>query len=261
MVGSLLGKSAAMLDVVRRIAPAARVDSPVLIWGEKGTGKKLVAEVIHRQSRRGWGPLVTVRAEYASASQLEKELFGAADQLGALAAAQGGTLLIDGITEIPRTAQARLLRAVESKRLAEVRDPAGHPIDFRLMATARRRLSECVQRGTIREDLYYQLAVVTIHVPSLRERKEDIPLLVQQMLGELSAACGRPVPHVEPDLMRYFVQCPWLGNGPELRNCLKTMFEAGESGVLRMNHLPGSAQRRQRSGTFVRHGKPRHMKI
>lgn len=230
-----------MLDVVWRIRHAAQVDSPVLIWGEKGAGKKLVAEMIHRQSRRGRGPLVTVRTEGMAGPQLDEAIFGTSSQPGALITVKGGTLLIDGILGLSETAQAKLLQAAEGGDLGRRTNGTGQPTDFRLMATSRRELSASVERGTFREDLYYRLSVVTIYVPSFRERKEDIPLLVQQMLGELCAARGRPVPGVEPELMQWLAERPWPGNGCELRDCLAAMLGAEETVVLGLRHLPPAA--------------------
>jgi DNA-binding NtrC family response regulator len=254
-VDSLICESTAMLDVRRRIARAAQVDSPVLIWGERGAGKKLVAEMIHRQSRRGQGPFVIVRPEHADSRELDRQLFGEAEQPGELAAAQGGTLLIDGITDVPRTSQARLLDVVEA-RDAERRDAEEHPIDFRLMATACNELSASVRQGVVRQDLYYRLTVVTIHVPSLRERREDIPPLVQHMLGELCAVRGKSVPEVTPELMRYFAERSWHGNGGELRACLEAMLEAGDASVWGVNQLPPrSAVQPGRPGQAVLEGR------
>jgi DNA-binding NtrC family response regulator len=242
-VQSLILKSMAMLDVVRRIGRAAQVDSPVFIWGEKGVGKKLVAETIHCWSRRRPGPLVTVSTESMTDPQLDEKLFGTSTQSGALTAANGGSLLVDGITGLSRRAQAKLLHAAEDGYFGRRSIGAGQAPNFRLMATSPRKLSESVERGTVREDLYYWLSVVNIHVPPLRERKEDIPLLVQQVLGELCAARAKAVPDVEPELMRYLAERPWPGNAWELRECLEAMLETEETSSLGVRHLfPSRAQ-------------------
>jgi DNA-binding NtrC family response regulator len=227
-----------MLEAARRIELAAQADSPVLVWGEDGTGKKLIAETIHRRSRRADAPMVMFAAEQCKGQSPEDELFGIAEQPGALAVAAGGTLLIDEITALPTTGQARLLDAAEGRYLSELQDSAGQPIDFRLMATTRYEIAASVNRGALREDLYYRLAVVTIRIPPLRERKDDIPSLVEQMLGELCAAGDKPVPAVDPELMQYLIERPWHGNGRELRDCLDAMLAEGAPGVLKLNHLP-----------------------
>jgi DNA-binding NtrC family response regulator len=230
-----------MLDVVRRIGRAAQVDSPVFIWGEKGAGKKLAAAMIHRRSRRGRGPWVTVCTEGMTDPQLEEKLFGTMGQPGALMAANGGTLLIDQITGLSPMVQAKLFYAAEGGYLGRRRDSVGQSTDFRLMATSHQELSESVERGTVREDLYYWLSVVSIHIPPLRERKEDIPLLVQQVLGDLCAARGKAVPGVEPELMRCLAERPWPGNGCELRDCLAAMLGGEEARSLGLRHLFSSS--------------------
>ena len=232
-----------MLEAARRIERAGRADSPVLIWGEDGTGKKLVAETIHRRSRRADAPLVVLATEKCRGQSAEDELFGTAEQPGRLAAAAGGTLLIDEITGLSPTGQAKLLDAAEGRYLAELQDSAGQSIDSRLMVTTRHEIAESVKRGALREDLYYRLAVVTIRIPPLRQRKEDIPGLVEQMLNEICAAGDRPVPAVAPELMQYLIERPWHGNGQELRDCLDAILAEGDADVLTMNQLPPWAHR------------------
>jgi len=239
-VHPLICKSTAMLEVAKRIERAAQADSPVLIWGEKGVGKKLVAEMIHRQSRRGDAPLVIVSTENSGGQSVEDELFGTAEQPGRLPTTAGGTLLIDEIAGLPPTGQAKLLAAAEGRYVSQRKDSSRQPIDFRLMATARNELAESVERGTLREDLYYRLSVVTIRVPPLRERKEDIPYLVQQMLGELCATRDKQVPAADPKLTEYLVRRAWPGNGHELRNCLDRMVSTEDSERLDVNDLHGS---------------------
>jgi DNA-binding NtrC family response regulator len=238
-VDPLICKSTAMAEVVRRIERAARADSPVLIWGEKGVGKKLVAELIHRQSRRGGGPLVIVSTRKNRAASAEDVLFGGAGQLGRLVAAEGGTLVIDEIAGLGRTGQAKLLAAAEGRHVAELEDSVGQPVDFRLMATSRSDLAASVGRRRVREDLYYRLSVVTIRVPPLRERQADIPWLVLQMIDELCAARDRPAPAVDLDLMERLTERPWPGNGHELRDVLGEMLLWEDGETLRVDHLDG----------------------
>ena len=227
-----------MLEAARRIERAAQADSPVLIWGEDGTGKKLVAETIHRRSRRRDGPLVMFATEKCNGRSAEDELFGTSEQPGRLAAVVGGTLLIDEITGLPPTGQAKLLDAAEGRYVAELKEFAEQPIDFRPMATTRYDIAESVQRGTVRKDLYYRLAVITIRTPPLRERKEDIPGLIEQMLNEMCTARDKPAPAVDPELMQHMIERPWHGNGHELHGCLEAMLAEGDSAVLRMGDFP-----------------------
>jgi len=242
-----IAKSPAMLAVLKRIQRAAEVDSPVLIWGEPGSGKKMVAEVIHRRSRRAHGPFVVVSTGNRRGSSPEDELFGAAEPPGNLVAADGGTLLIDEITGLSPTRQAKLLAAAEGRHLEEPWGFGRQPVDFRLMATTREDLAQSVKRGSVRADLYYRLTVVTIRVPPLRERKEDIPCLVEQMLGELCSERGRRVPAVDPELVQHLAERAWSGNGRELRECLQRMVVAEDAETLRVKHLQSPSSQNGRN--------------
>jgi len=236
-VHSLVCKSGAMLEVARRIERAARADSPVLISGEEGTGKKLIAETIHRKSRRGNRALIVIHTRESSTEKLNEEWFGSAADPGQLAAAAGSTLLIDEITGLPRIAQARLLAAAERRHSATLKNSDEHAVDFRLMATTCHDLSESMSHGAVREDLLYQLSVITIRAPSLRHRKEDIPHLVYDLMAPRCADQHRPVPSVEPDLMKYLVDHTWPGNVTQLRACLDTMVTVENTSVLKLEHL------------------------
>lgn len=160
-----------------------------------------------------------------------------------MVAAQGGTLLIEEITGLPRTCQAKILVAAEGRRGGAPAHSDQQRIDLRVMATSRYEPAESVERGLVREDLYYRLAVVTIRVPPLRERREDIPFLVRDTLAELCEGPGKPVPAVEPELMRYLVEQPWPGNLPQLRHCLDAMLRGEHTAVLGMADLWASLSR------------------
>ena len=235
-------KSLAMREVARRIERASLADCPVVIWGEEGSGKRFAAKTIHRQSRRGSGPLVIVRSETVAAGadssqRMDEELFGTAQQPGKLAWAAGGTLLIDEITALSPTAQARLLEAAEGRVLFTSQDASKHRPDFRLMATTRFKLTESVQRGVLREDLHYRIGVVAIHVPPLRERPDDMPHLIGELLTEICAERGTPVPAVDADLVQFALDYPWPGNVAQLRDCLETMVRAGDASSLGVHHM------------------------
>jgi DNA-binding NtrC family response regulator len=233
-----------MIKVRDRIRRAALVDSPVFIWGEAGTGKTDVAQTIHQQSRRADGPFIIMRPDALRAGGVRAEAADAGGQSAEpaistygsrLKAARGGTLLIDEITRLSRTWQAKLLEAAEGRPRAVPRDPEPKPGDFRVMATSRHEPSESMDRGLVREDLYYRLAVVTIRVPSLRERKEDIVPLVEGILAEICADRDRPVPTVAPDLMEYLEEKPWPGNISQLRECLEKVVGGSDAAVLGLN--------------------------
>ncbi|MGM0485742.1 MAG: sigma 54-interacting transcriptional regulator [Planctomycetota bacterium] len=234
---SLICKSAGMLEAARRMERATATDSPVLIWGEKGTGKKTIAEMIHRRSQRAHCPLITVHTVDRGETRLNNGRFRSSSQLGDLAAAAGGTLLIDEIAGLSRTEQARLLALAERHQTSGAPRLGDAVSDFRLMATTRHELSQSIGQGMVREDLFYRLTVISIRLPALRHRKDDIPDLVYDVLAERCAAYGKPVPSVEPDLMQSLLHHPWPGNVGQLRATLDTMVAAEDTPVLKLNHL------------------------
>jgi DNA-binding NtrC family response regulator len=177
---------------------------------------------------------------------MEEELFGPSEppadhaaevRRGHVDSAHGGTLLIEDLTGLPPTCQAKLLQAVEGRHDAASAHAEQQRTDFRLMATTRHEPAQSVDRGSVREDLYYRLAVVCIRVPPLRERREDIPGLVRQFLAERCEARGIAVPPVEPELMRHLVEQPWPGNVAQLRACLATIVLPEDAEMLGLNHL------------------------
>ncbi|MFW6170220.1 MAG: sigma 54-interacting transcriptional regulator [Planctomycetota bacterium] len=236
---SLICKSVGMLEVARRIERATASDCPVLILGEKGTGKKTVAETIHRKSRRAHCPLITVYTLAPGETSRDTSPRGPSSQLGDLAAAAGGTLLIDEIAGLSHTEQAKLLAIAERQHTPGRPHSSEALNDFRLMATTRHELSESIGQGMVREDLFYRLTVISIRLPALRHRKDDIPDLVHDLLAEHCAAFGKPVPSVEPELMQSLVHHPWPGNVRQLRATLDTMVDTENLPVLKLSHLYG----------------------
>lgn len=200
--GPLVGRSVAMRELFARLARLAPTDAAVLLFGEPGTGKRLVAEALHAASSRASGPFVVVECGALSEERLEADLFGQPDSAhaGALDAAAGGTLLLDAVSELPLALQARLLRALDARAL-----------DLRLVAAAHRDLRAMVNAGAFREDLYARLAVAPITLSPLRERVEDIPLLAQHFLPR--GADGA----LTPERVRELLSRPWPGNLRELR--------------------------------------------
>ncbi len=230
----VIANSTGMREVVRRMQRAARADCPVVLWGEEGSGKRFVAEQIHRHSRRSGGPLIVVRLPSPflfpkeRACQLEDELlFGSPEHPGRLAEAAGGTLLVDEITRLSPTTQAKLLAPAEGRGVFTGNGAFTQTLDFRLMATTRFELAECVKRGMLREDLYYRIGAVVIRVPPLRERRDDLAELIEEWLVPLSAERGLAVPAVEPDFVQAAVEYSWPGNVAQLRELLAAMLSAG----------------------------------
>jgi two-component system response regulator AtoC len=229
-VDAIVHKSAAMQAMISILRRAAASSASVLITGETGTGKELVARALHNESERRDKPFLAVNCSAIAAGLLESELFGhargaftGADRArdGLFGAANGGTLLLDEIGDFPLELQPKLLRVLQEGEVRRVGENQPRPVNVRIVAATAVDLQEAVRRGRFREDLFYRLAVVTIELPPLRERAEDIAHLVNSYLPLLSARLKRPVPEFSPDAMQKLEQHPWPGNVRELVNVLE----------------------------------------
>ena len=229
-VERLPGLSASIIQLNDILANIARAPSPVLIDGESGTGKGVMARLIHNRSPRARSTFVDLNCAGLSKELLESELFG--HERGAFTNAMNtkpglfeiageGTLFLDEIGEMELTVQARLLKALEEKRFRRVGGVRDLKADFRLIAATNRDLAAEVAQGRFRNDLYYRLNVVRLRMPPLRERLEDLPVLVAEILRPLSKEMGRPIPKVSPRAMKRLASYPWPGNVRELRNVLE----------------------------------------
>ncbi|RMH42479.1 MAG: FHA domain-containing protein [Deltaproteobacteria bacterium] len=224
--GKLVGRSRAMRAVFAVLERAAATDATVLLYGETGTGKEAAAESIHAESARRRGPFVVVDCSAIPSTLIEAELFGhakgaftgaEADRVGAVESANGGTLFLDEIGELPAALQPALLRVLERREIKRVGEPFYRPVDVRVVAATNRDLRAEVNANAFRADLYYRLAVITVRLPSLRERRDDIPLLVAELLSRAGVdgdAAGLVTDRFLSDLQRY----NWPGNVRELRN-------------------------------------------
>ncbi|HET58494.1 MAG TPA: sigma-54-dependent Fis family transcriptional regulator [Deltaproteobacteria bacterium] len=238
----IVGQSAALRGVLSRIIKVAPTDTTVLILGESGVGKELVAEAIYRESERRKMPFVALNCVAIPAGLLESELFG--HERGAFTGAQGrkigkfeladrGTLFLDEIGDMPLETQAKLLRVLQDRRFQRVGGNSTIDVDVRFIAASNKNLERMVGEGTFREDLYYRLNVFTIYIPPLRERVEDVPLLARHMLKN---APGTPEP--TPDAMRELVTWHWPGNIRELKNVIERAAVMAEDGVVSSFGLP-----------------------
>ena len=254
----VVGNSLAMNKVMSRIRLVAPSPATVLINGENGTGKELVARAIHNNSPRKNKPFVALNCAALSEGILESELFGhekgaytGADRLrkGRFEFANGGTLFLDEVGDLPMATQIKLLRVLESREIMRVGSNDPIPVNVRLISATNRDLEKLVQDGQFREDLYYRLKVVTIRLPPLRERVEDIPLLCEHFLKEFSATHGRSVPSISPAVMRALRSFDWPGNVRQLRNMLESMMVMDEDGRLDLDDLPDELQQVQASGS------------
>jgi DNA-binding NtrC family response regulator len=226
----LLGRSVAMQDLYKMIGRVAPTDMTVLISGESGTGKELVARAIHQHSLRADGPWVALNCAAIPESLLESELFGhekgaftgaTERKPGSFEEASGGTMFLDEAGELPLAVQAKLLRALQEREIRRLGGRESLPIDVRIIAATNKDLEGAVARGELREDLYYRLNVIHIHLPPLRARQEDIPLLAQHFLTRYSRELERPVGGFAPDTLDALSAHTWPGNVRELENTIK----------------------------------------
>ncbi len=246
-IPGMLGSSAAMRPVFDRIRRVAPTRATVLVLGESGTGKELVAEAIHAQSPRARGPLVRVNCAALTESLVESELFGhekgaftgaAGRRIGRFEQAHQGTLFLDEIGELPQHVQVRLLRFLQRREVERVGGNETVPVDTRVVAATHRDLSAAVKAGTFREDLYHRLNVVEIELPALRNRREDVPVLVERFAARFGLdAFGRASP-VSEAAVRLLCAYPWPGNVRELENVVERAVVLAGGGEVQPAHLP-----------------------
>jgi len=229
-LGNLLGRSPAMQSVFALVRQAAPGDANVLITGETGTGKELVAKAFHYNSPRAKRPFIPVNCAAVPAGLLESELFGhvkgaftgaVGSRRGLFREAEGGTLFLDEIGDMAPELQAKLLRAIEDRVVRPVGSDEPVPVNLRLVAATNQDLAARIREGRFREDLYYRLAVIPLPLPPLRERREDIPLLAEHFLRRAAAALGKAVQGFEPEAMAALLRHPWPGNVRELENVVE----------------------------------------
>lgn len=229
-VSGLVGDCAAMKEVFSRIAKVAPTDTTVLILGESGTGKELVARALHETSPRKDGPIITVNCAAIPDSLIESELFGhekgaftgaIGTRHGLVEAADGGTLFLDEIGELPLPAQGRLLRVLQEGEIRRIGSPHERKVNVRLVAATHRDLQQQVKSGEFREDLYFRLRVVEIHLPPLRERGEDVAQLADFLLEKSCRRLNRAPLHFTPAAMEALLKYPWPGNVREMENAIE----------------------------------------
>jgi two-component system nitrogen regulation response regulator GlnG len=242
--GQLVGKTPIMQEAFRRIALVSASDACVLITGESGTGKELAARAIHQHSRRAKGPFVPVNVAALSETLAESELFGhvrgaftgASDsRVGLLQQAHGGTLFLDEVADIPLATQAKLLRVLEQRELLPVGSSQPVKTDFRMLSATHQDLQKLVEAGKFRHDLYFRLCAFEIYMPPLRQRSDDIPLLVEHFLQNLA---GGGTPRLSREAMSELRRRPWYGNVRELRNAVEHALVLARDGVVTPDHLP-----------------------
>jgi len=248
----MVGRTAPMVEMFRKLQQVSPARSSVLILGESGTGKELVARAIHRLSPRARQTFLPVDCASIPHEILESELFGhergaftgaQARKSGKFEVANGGTLFLDEIGELPLTLQAKLLRALESQRFMRVGGTEEVRVDVRVLAATNRDLGQMADQGAFRQDLFYRLAVVTLAVPSLRERRDDVPLIAASFLERFSRENGRAVPILTADAAQLLKRAPWPGNVRELRNLMESIVILHSGEEIGPGQLPEELRR------------------
>jgi transcriptional regulator with GAF, ATPase, and Fis domain len=246
-----VGHSLAIIDVMKTVARVAPTQASVLLLGETGTGKELVARTIHGYSERTARRFVAVNCSALAEGLLESELFGhvrgaftgaASSRPGLFREADRGTLFLDEIGDISPALQARLLRALQEHEIVPVGSEAVIKVDVRIIAATHRDLAALVRTGKFREDLYYRLNVVTLQLPPLRDRKQDIPLLLDHFLRELTERHGRGPVALDPEAQQRLLAYDWPGNVRELQNVLERALVLAEQDVIGPEHLPAEVR-------------------
>ena len=243
----MIGQSGRMQEIYDLLENLAQVPTTVLVTGESGTGKELAAEALHRRGPRRSGPMVRVNCAALSENLLESELFGyvrgaftgaVRDGIGRFQRADGGTLFLDEIGDISPALQVKLLRVLQDKIIERVGDPNPIRVDVRVVAATNQDLMQKIRRGQFREDLFYRLKVVNVHLPPLRERREDIPLLIDYFIETFNRKFTKEIRGVSAHVLEVFMRYPWPGNIRELEHAMEHAFILCRQEVIAHRHLP-----------------------
>lgn len=245
--GRMIGKSNKMDQIYQLVEKVKDIDSNILITGESGTGKEIVARTIHEMGNRNDGPFEVVNCAAIPENLLESELFGyrkgtftgaTHDKVGKFVSADGGTLFLDEIGELPLSLQAKLLRVIQDREVTPLGTNKKIKVNFRLLSATNRNLYEMVQKGQFREDLYFRLNVIPIHLPPLRERKEDIPLFIQNLLETYSNKMGKPLKQLSRQVKQLLYNYDYPGNVRELSNIMEYAVALSQNDIIELEDLP-----------------------
>lgn len=256
---NIISKNEKMAAIFDTIVKVARYKSTILITGESGTGKELVAKAIHFNSDRSASPFVAVNCGAIPENLLESELFGhmkgsftdaVRTKKGLFEEADGGTLLLDEIGELPLSLQVKLLRVLQDGEIRRIGDSRSIKIDLRIVAATVKDLDKAVKEGHFRDDLFYRLNVLPVRIPPLRERKEDIPLLVDHFIAKINDNLGKTVRGVTPDALKILLRYSWPGNVRELENVVERGLVLTETDAIDVENLPPEVHRSSESSAF-----------
>lgn len=245
----IIGRSESMQRVFTLMEKASLSDAPVIIQGESGTGKELVAMGIHQLGRRKEGPFVKLNCAALNEALLESELFGHTKgaftgayrhRIGRFEAANGGDIFLDEIGDIPLSIQVKLLRVLETKQLERVGENRPISVDVRIITATNRDLSQLLEEKRFREDLFFRINVIPIHLPPLRERREDIPLLIADSIRRLNRMSGKDIKGLSQSSMELLMRYGWPGNVRELKSALEYAFVVAEGPLIEIQHLPST---------------------
>ncbi|MEW6535573.1 MAG: sigma 54-interacting transcriptional regulator [Candidatus Auribacterota bacterium] len=261
--GSIIGRSEPMRRVYHMLERAAESDATVLLLGESGTGKELAARAIHYNSGRKDKVMVTVNCSAFPETLLESELFGHVkgaftgalrDKEGRFEVADGGTIFLDEIGDISPLIQVKLLRVLQTKTIERLGDHTSKKIDARIVTATNRDLTKMLSDGTFREDLYYRLKVFPVTLPPLRERKEDIPLLIDYFIGRFNESTGKSIKGVDPEALKYMLDYCWPGNVRELENAIEHAYVLCRSDSIQISDLPHELFSENSGRALCKHG-------
>jgi transcriptional regulator with PAS, ATPase and Fis domain len=250
--GELAGRSEPMMQIFKTIEKVAKSDSTVIVYGESGTGKELVARAIHANSDRRNGSIVAVNCGAIPEELLESELFGhekgaftgaIRSRAGRFELAQGGTIFLDEIGDMSPSLQVKLLRVIQEKTFERVGGVKTIKADVRIISATNQDLEKAVEEKRFRDDLFYRVNVIPIHIPPLRERKEEIPVLLHHFLEKFNKCSHGNVTGISPEAMQFFLDYPWPGNVRELQNLVERIVVIKETGEVGVDDLPEKMRR------------------
>jgi len=263
----IVGRSPVMREVFDMIRKAAKSRAPVIITGESGTGKELAANAVHLAGPRKNGPFIQLNCAALNESVLESELFGHAkgaftgavtDHVGRFEAAHHGDFFLDEIADIPYPTQTKLLRVLESGTFERVGDISPVNVDVRIITATNRNLSDMLEKNDFRLDLFYRINVIPIHMPALRERTEDIPILVNEFISRLNMETGKSIRRLSHEAMDLFMTYAWPGNVRELKNTMEYIYVTSDGPTVKLEDLPGKLT--QNEPGEIPPGSPNHLR-